>query len=202
MKKPYVNTILVAFFFLVGCSAEKRDFKTVIVLTSADNPPFESFDTHKKAFVGFDIDLSERLAQIMGKKLVVRNIQFDFILPALKSGKGDFALSGITPTETREMVVDFSENYHTLPVYALSNKMFKGVFDRLRIGVQQGSSFEDMLKTEHQKNPTFKIHSLPKLGDIIQELKIKRIDMALMEKEVAHSYQKGTSFKVTPLKER
>lgn len=74
-------------------------------------PPFEVMEAGKP--VGFDVDLAQEIAKALGVKLEYVNTAWDGIFAALKAGKFDMLLSGITITEERMKSYDlvFSEPY-------------------------------------------------------------------------------------------
>lgn len=73
-------------------------------------PPFETLDEQGNPDgVGFRI--AEALAAELGRELVVENIQFDGLIPALKTGKIDLILSSMTANEKRAQSIDFSDAY-------------------------------------------------------------------------------------------
>ena len=63
--------------------------------------------------VGFEIDLAARFCEAKGYGLAVAPMNFDGILPAVQTGKADFAAAGITVTEERRESVNFSIPYYT-----------------------------------------------------------------------------------------
>lgn len=63
--------------------------------------------------VGFEIDLAAHFCEANGYGLVVEAMNFDGILPAVQTGKADFAAAGITITEERAESVNFSIPYYT-----------------------------------------------------------------------------------------
>jgi polar amino acid transport system substrate-binding protein len=74
-------------------------------------PPFEFMEAGKQA--GFDVDLAQEIAKALGVRLEYTNTAWDGIFAALKAGKFDMLLSGITITEERIKSFDlaFSEPY-------------------------------------------------------------------------------------------
>jgi polar amino acid transport system substrate-binding protein len=60
---------------------------------------------------GFDIELSILLGEILGKKIEIIDMSFDALIPALQTGKIDFALSDFTVTEERKKLVNFTVPY-------------------------------------------------------------------------------------------
>lgn len=98
MMKKKVTTLvaasLAALTLLAGCgsngTADKKDGaakgdKTLIVGTEPTFPPFEFTENEKD--VGFDIDLAQAVCDKLGYKMEVKNLGFDALIPALKSGQ-------------------------------------------------------------------------------------------------------------------
>ncbi|MCR4941506.1 MAG: transporter substrate-binding domain-containing protein [Campylobacter sp.] len=81
-------------------------FKTLRVGTNAEYPPFEFIDENRN-ITGFDMELARELATRVGVELDILNMSFDGLIPALKSGKIDVAISAMSATEKRKKVVAF-----------------------------------------------------------------------------------------------
>ena len=79
--------------------------------TSAVTEPF-SFVDGSREVVGLDIELAHHIARRLGKKLVVVNMDFGGLIPALASGRVDMIGACITITEERAQRVLFSESYY------------------------------------------------------------------------------------------
>ena len=63
--------------------------------------------------VGMEIDMAARFCEAYGYGLKVVPMLFDGILPAVQTGKADFAAAGISITEERKESVHFSDPYYT-----------------------------------------------------------------------------------------
>lgn len=85
--------------------------KTLNMATNAEFPPYEYYEG--KAIVGIDVDLARAIGDKLGYKIEVKDMAFDAIIPAVKSGKADFAAAGLTITEDRQKEVDFGDSYYT-----------------------------------------------------------------------------------------
>ena len=72
--------------------------------------PFEY--TEGNQVVGFDISMSQYVAQHMGQKLEVVNMDFDALIGALQAGSIDFIAAGMSVTPDRLENVDFSDAYY------------------------------------------------------------------------------------------
>lgn len=63
--------------------------------------------------VGLEIDMIARFCEANGYGLKLLPMMFDAILPAIQSGKADFASAGLTITEERKESVYFSDPFYT-----------------------------------------------------------------------------------------
>ncbi len=118
MKKLLVVLLTLAMVFsLAACGGndkattpEPEETTVYIVGTEPTFPPFE-FSDEDGNIVGFDIDLIKAIAADQGFEVEVRNLGFDGLPVAVQSGQIDIIASGMTITEEREEMVDFSDAY-------------------------------------------------------------------------------------------
>lgn len=82
-----------------------------VMATNAYFPPFESYDDNS-AFYGVDIEIAYNIAQLLGKTLFVKDIDFDAIIPSVQKGESAIGMAGITVDDTRKKQVDFSNGYY------------------------------------------------------------------------------------------
>ena len=80
--------------------------------TNATFPPYE-MTTDDGGFEGIDVEVAQAIAEKLGLELVVDDMGFDAALTAVQTGQSDIAMAGITVTDEREEVMDFSESYAT-----------------------------------------------------------------------------------------
>ncbi|GMQ59266.1 basic amino acid ABC transporter substrate-binding protein [Vallitalea sediminicola] len=125
---------------------DKEDDKKVIVMgTNAEFPPFEYIEANE--VVGFDVDISKKIAEKLGVELIVENMQFASLTAALQSGKIDFVAAGMTNTPERAEEVNFSDDYFTASQVIIVKKgsdVVKSKEDLVgkKIGVQLGTTGE------------------------------------------------------------
>ena len=84
------------------------------VLTMATNatfPPYESYEGND--IVGIDADIAKAIADKLGLKLEIQDMEFNSIITAVQSGKADLGLAGMTVTDERKQSVDFTDSYAT-----------------------------------------------------------------------------------------
>ncbi|PYF04676.1 transporter substrate-binding domain-containing protein [Ureibacillus chungkukjangi] len=62
---------------------------------------------------GYDVEIAKRVAEALGKELVIVKTEWDGLLPALQTGVIDAIIAGMSPTDKRKEVIDFSDNYYT-----------------------------------------------------------------------------------------
>lgn len=62
---------------------------------------------------GYDVEIAKKIADSMGKELVIVKTKWEGLLPALTSGKIDAIIAGMSPTAERKESIDFSDNYYT-----------------------------------------------------------------------------------------
>ena len=96
-------------------STTATDLKTVTegVLTMSTNaafPPYESTDDSGNV-VGIDADIAAAIAEKLGLKLQIDDMDFDGALAAAQSGKSDIVMAGVTVNEERQLVLDFTDTY-------------------------------------------------------------------------------------------
>ncbi len=88
-------------------SADKKlQHNRLVVGLQSGYPPFEFVDANGK-IVGFDVDIARHIAEKLGKKLIINDIEFEGEILSLKQGKIDLIISGmrITPSRLREILM-------------------------------------------------------------------------------------------------
>lgn len=81
----------------------------LIMVTNAEFPPYEFHDNNE--IVGIDADIAKAIADKLGMELEIQDMAFDSLIPAVQSGKADFAAAGMTVREDRLKNVDFTDTY-------------------------------------------------------------------------------------------
>ncbi|WP_019850254.1 transporter substrate-binding domain-containing protein [Desulfitobacterium sp. PCE1] len=61
---------------------------------------------------GYDVEIAKKIAEGLGKELVIVKTEWDGLVPALTSGKIDAIIAGMSPTEKRKETIDFSDIYY------------------------------------------------------------------------------------------
>ncbi len=166
---------------------------TLVVGTASGFPPYEFLDTSKsdKTVVGIDIALAQKIADKLGVKLVVQDMNFSALLSSIAADKIDIAISAINATEERKKAVDFSESYMHSPHILLIRKEDAGKYKTLEdfrgktIGAQKATLQEDLARTQI---PEAKVVALDRIPDILIELDHGKLDAVASQGVVAKQY--------------
>ena len=84
----------------------------LIMSTNAAVPPYE-MTTDSGEFEGIDIETAQAIADKLGLELQIDDMDFDAALLAVQQGKSDMVMAGVTVTDERQNVMDFTDSYAT-----------------------------------------------------------------------------------------
>ncbi len=179
MKRIKVSLLLLMILFLVsGCASKNED--ELVLATEAGFAPYEYYKDGE--IVGVDIDIAKEIAKELDKKLVIKDVSFDFLINEVKSGKADFAAAGISITEERKEEVDFTDEYTTSNQVVVVRKDSNiQSFDELKdkkIAVQLGT-VADLYVTENYKDATLVTHK--KYLSAAEDVKGGKADCIIMD---------------------
>ena len=147
----------------VGCGkpepvvepASNEPPKPLVMVTEAGFPPYEYVENGE--VVGVDVDICRTIADRLGRPLVVVSTNFDAIVATLLDGGADLAAAGLTVTEERKELLDFSIPYATSGIVIISKKgaEYKDVASAKgkRIGVQSGTTSDQFCTEELEVAP-------------------------------------------------
>ena len=206
LKKFFIlNLLIISIVFMTGCDENKKNIdnndiqKILRVGTSADYPPFEFL--RDGVIVGFDIDFANAIAEKINRHVVIKDMPFYSLLPALQKGDIDIALSGITANIERSENMDFSVQYYksNFSLLILEKNVKKGTnsIEGKIIGVQTGSVMHQWLTEQKKDDFQVEIISMDNTLDLIEDLKNERINGILLDQNVADNLVKISK---TPMK--
>lgn len=168
--------------------------KTLTMGTSADFAPFEfpiMKNGHKK-YVGYDIMVANKIANSMGVKLKVQNMEFSSLIGELQNNKVDIVMAGMTDTKQREKAVDFSKPYYTESETLLVKKADANKYNTIAdtkgasFGAQQGSTQETIAKQKTKAH----VVSESLVTGLTTDLKSGKLDGVVLATKVADEYVK------------
>ena len=82
---------------------------TLTMATNAEFPPYEYKDG--ESIIGIDAEVAKLIADKLGLKLEIADVDFDSIIPGVQTGKYDMGMAGMTVTDERKQKVNFSDSY-------------------------------------------------------------------------------------------
>ncbi len=93
-------------------STPENTEENLIVVTNCPFEPFEYIGEDGKVY-GLDIEIAAGYAKSRGLELVIKTtLEFDDIFPQIEAGYADIGMAGITVTEDRSELYDFTNTYY------------------------------------------------------------------------------------------
>ena len=123
------HAIFIALFILVTVGMGASVYFSIqgdnnydyVVETNAFFAPFEFYENRK--IVGVDVDIVNRVAEKMNKKIQIKNVEFDVIIDNVEAGLiADAGAAGLTITPAREEKVNFTIPYYDSVQYVIFNR--------------------------------------------------------------------------------
>ncbi|AMB99409.1 amino acid ABC transporter [Aerococcus urinaehominis] len=162
---------------------------------SPDYPPYEFIvqENGKNTVKGIDVSVGQKIADDLGVKLEIVEMEFSSLLSSLEAGNIDMIISGMSVTPERQKSVDFSKVYEVSPQVFVIRKSDQDKFPNgdafasgdLVIGVQQGTMQEQLVKDQMPQAEVFVMSQVP---DLINALSTGQIDGVLMDETVGGAH--------------
>ena len=192
MKKLFVCALLFGLLASVPAFAQK----TYVNGIDSNYPPFAYVDEKTGQPAGFDIDAMNWIAKTMGFKVVHKPVAWDGIVLALANKQIDMIASGMSITEKRRQMVDFTEPYYGVvqAVVMPKGKKINSLADLkgLTVGSQIGITGVFVLR---KADVGAKIKEYDDIGLAFEDLAAGRTDAVICDDPVAKYYaNKRTDF--------
>lgn len=191
MKKQILALMFgIALLFNACDSSKSKNEISNHILKVGIEPTYKPFDYKENSkLTGFDVDLLEAIAKDLNISLNWVEMNFDGLIPALKTGKIDMIASAMSVTEERKKNADFSNTYYMTKNLYIKRKddtslTTKDDLANKKIGVQLGTLQENAAK--NIKNAIVEANA--DLNVAILALKNKKIDAIILDKDVAKGY--------------
>ncbi|MDD3413168.1 MAG: basic amino acid ABC transporter substrate-binding protein [Lachnospiraceae bacterium] len=159
------------------------DGDTLVVGTNAEFPPFEYVGDDGEPD-GFDIALIKAIGEKIGMNVQIENMEFASLISSIGT-KIDAAIAGMTVTDERKEMVDFSDSYYTAVQYVLvpADSKIASAADLTgkTIGVQLGTT-GDFIAEEIEGSETSQYN---KAVDAVNDLINGRVDLVIIDKNPA-----------------
>lgn len=197
--------IVFTFTFALGaCSLPKEDGKLYVGLECAYSPfnytqrdasnnAVQIYNTNYRAMRnnyanGYDIMIALKIAESLGKELVVVKMEWDALIPALNAGTVDMIIAGMSPTEERKQQIDFSDPYYQSNLVlvvrkdgAYANAKSLADFNGAKVAAQNGTFHDDALQSQAAQYGIVPQTPLEDFPALINALNVGAIDAYIAE---------------------
>lgn len=194
---------------LTGCGedanqsgGDSANAGTLKVGTTADFAPFEFHSDNQKDYQGFDVELINAIAKDMGRKVEIKDLAFENLIPSLQSKDIDVAISAITINDERQKTVNFSDSYYQSGLSIVvreDESTINSVEDLKGKNIAARVDTTGLAEAQKIENATAKSFETP--FDCYNELKNGGVDAVINDKPVNdYTIQKNlvTGLKVLP----
>ncbi|MCZ2258329.1 transporter substrate-binding domain-containing protein [Sporosarcina sp. G11-34] len=193
MKKNLILLIITVFIvsIVAGCGAggKKTSSKSVLdriekskvlnVAFEGTYPPFNFLDD-KDEFQGFDVDISNEIAERLGAEANFIATKWDGLIGGLKADKFDIIIGQMTVTEERKKSVDFTDPYVITGSVLITREETTDItkledLKGKKVGVGGGTTFEEVANSVDGAD----VKLYKAVNDYIQDLQNKRLDVII-----------------------
>lgn len=152
----FMLVLILAVLPVTACS--QASSKKLVVGMELAYPPFETTDASNNP-TGISVDFAKALGTALGREVVIENIAWAGLIPALQTKKVDLIISSMTITEERKKQIDFSDPYAMSNLALLINKdspvqSYADLDQPGRIIAVKKGSTGHIYAEEHLKNAT------------------------------------------------
>lgn len=185
MKKLIACIIIVIISIgAIGCSSSNSN--VIHVATNAYFEPYEYYENNE--IKGIDIDIVNEIGRRLNKEIIIDDMNFDVIIPAITSGKCEIAIAAMTITDERKHIVNFTDSYtaSVQKVIVHKDSDINSIDDLVnkQIGVQAGTTGCIYAKDDFgQAN----IQEYNNLYELVKALNDNKIDAIIIDEEPAKS---------------
>lgn len=188
MKK--ILSLVLAMLMIIACFAAcgSKGDDELVMGTNATFPPYEFVDDNGN-FAGIDVEIATAVAEKLGMKLTIKDMEFNSLLTAVDSGSIDIAFAGMTVTPERAEDVNFTQTYATgVQVIIVKEDSAIASVDDLDgkiIGVQSGTT-GDIYCTDDYGQESVKQYDNGALA--VAALMNDQVDCVIIDNEPAKNY--------------
>jgi len=171
--------------------ADVEGKEEIHMATNAQFPPYEYYEGDK--VVGIDAEMAAAIADKLGMKLVIDDMEFDSIIAAVQTGKSDFGMAGMTVTEERLQSINFSDSYATgiqvvivpegSPITTVDDLYAEGA--TYLVGTQRGTTGDIYAEGDLGAERVMKYASG---NEAVQALITGKVDCVIIDNEPAKAY--------------
>ncbi|MGB7550771.1 MAG: transporter substrate-binding domain-containing protein [Chromatiaceae bacterium] len=187
---------LAGLLLIAGCSKQDNT-KEIRVAVSPASPPnlFEENGQTK----GMDLEIFEGYCKSRGCSLKITSYDWQGMLGAVVGGQAEVAFSGISITDKRKEVMDFSQPYleNTWNLMSLKSRNIQftdlAEWKNYSTGYPRGMAYTDFIKTQMEPKGLYnldKVKLYPSYNEVLADLQNGQVDLAFLDGTVAAVYRK------------
>ncbi|MFI3159055.1 ABC transporter substrate-binding protein/permease [Streptococcus suis] len=171
------------------------------IVADSSFAPFE-YQDESGNYVGIDMELIKAIAEQQGFTITIQNPGFDAALNAVQAGQADAVIAGMSITDARKEIFDFSNAYYTSNILlAVKNGSDIASYEDLKgktVGAKNGTASYSFLE-ENKAKYGYNLKAFDEASSMYDSLNAGSID-ALMDDEAVLLYaiQQGRNF-ATPI---
>jgi len=198
-----IFTILVTLVMLGACSKVEQSNVIKVAVSPAVPPMLFEKDGN---YTGIDLEIFKGYCKSQACKFQITAYDWLGMLGAVSSGQADVAFSGISITDKRKEVMDFSNPYFTSTwqLIGLKNRDIKitdlSQLKKYTIGYPRGSVFDDYVKTVLQPKGYYSVEQVklcPSPTEALITLQNRNVDLVFVDSVMLVNYQKSLNLPVS-----
>lgn len=198
----FIIVLLLSLFYLTGCQTPEQDDNrpTFTVGMECGYAPFNWTENTKTDTnypidgtnlyaEGYDVQISKKIAESLGCRLVIKAIEWEGLIAALENGQIDAIVAGMSDTEDRRANVDFTSAYYRSTHVLVMEKTSKYVngttlsdFAGANVVGQKETLYDSLIDQLTGVNHMTPLDDVP---TIITSIISKRADITILEEPVA-----------------
>lgn len=175
-----------------GCSGKDSNSLTVTegkltMATNAEFPPYEYYEGKK--IIGIDAEVAALIAEKLGLELEIVDVDFNSIIPGVQKNKYDMGMAGMTVSDERLEMVNFSSSYAKgVQVVIVKDDSAIASIDDIKgkkIGVQESTTGDIYASDDFGEDNVVKYQN----GALaVEGLKGGKVDCVIIDNEPAKAY--------------
>ena len=190
--KKIIAMILVAMLAFAGVSAMAE---SLTMCTNVAFPPYEFYGDDGQP-TGIDVEIAKAIAAKLGYELEVVDIEFAQCIPGVQSGKYDFSAAGMTVTEERKQMVQFTDTYATgiQSIIVPEACEFEGLDDfvaengTVKVGVQMATTGDLYTTWDYEDEGKGTVERYASGAAAVQALLAGKVDCVVIDNEPAKNF--------------
>jgi ABC-type amino acid transport substrate-binding protein len=174
-----------------------KDTGVIQVASALNNPPFEMYNARFNPD-GFDVALMTEIARRLGLKVEFSDFAFEGLLEGLELKQADAVIAAMAITKDRLAQADFTTAYYVgedsilaAPDSPIETVTTADDLASRRVGVVSGTVYEAWLQknlVQTGQMPAANLQTYTKPEDAIARLAPGRVDLVILDREVALTY--------------